>query len=240
MPYRLPRRWRSPPRHPVVADLGVQRLHEPGFTNPSFATDQDHLPWPSLLCTQRSSSRAISALWPTSLDGLSTAASRSATVFPHHPAHPQRLGDAPECLEAEVIQRKYARQESSCNGTDHHGIGCRHPFEPGGNVGGLTQSQILLPAAAPHLAHHHQPRVEAEPHCQPHTALTLQARIEGRGDGLDYPQAGQPAALHGVFVCLWPAKIDQQAIPQILRNMAVELVNDRRRLLIGADDLPQV
>jgi hypothetical protein len=83
--------------------------------------------------------------------------------------------------------------------------------------------------------------VEADAHRQLHAFLVVQVRIQAAGDGVDDAQAAMQGTLGVIFVRFGPAKIAEQSITQILRNVALILVDHRRRrLLVGANHFTQV
>jgi hypothetical protein len=75
---------------------------------------------------------------------------------------------------------------------------------------------------------------------QAHPLFLRQAGIE-LAHGLDHPQPGPYGALRVIFVRLRIAKIDQQPIAEVLRNVPV-IARDHpgAGVLIGAYDLAQV
>ena len=54
----------------------------------------------------------------------------------------------------------------------------RQPLQAGGQVGRLAEGQLFLSAAAPDLAHHHQPGMDPQAHGELHPTLLRQAGIE--------------------------------------------------------------
>ena len=105
---------------------------------------------------------------------------------------------------------------------------------------GLCPGQALGPVAAAHLAHHHQPGMDAHAHRQAHAMVSHQGRVQDT-DGLDNSQAGVHGPRGIVFMRLRIAKIHQQSIAEILRNMPGKaLDNCRADGLVGADDLVQI
>ena len=79
--------------------------------------------------------------------------------------------------------------------------------------------------------------MHAHPHRQPHLLLRLQARIQPP-HGLDQPEPRAHGALGIVLMGLGIAKVDQQAVAQILRNMPLKALDHLGTgLLIGSDDL---
>ena len=113
-------------------------------------------------------------------------------------------------------------------------------MEAGRDVGRLAQGQLFLPRAASHLTHHHQPGMDAQAHGQVHPSLLRQAGIE-LAHGLDDAQPGPHRPLGVVFVRLGIAKVDQQAIAEILGDVAVKAVDHLGAgVLVGAHHLAQV
>jgi hypothetical protein len=99
---------------------------------------------------------------------------------------------------------------------------------------------MLVPPASAHLSHHHRPGVDARPHREPNAFLSFQARVQHL-HGLNNPQAGAHRPLGIVFMRLRKAKIDEQAIAEVLGNITVEALDDGSTGgLIGADHVPQV
>ena len=74
--------------------------------------------------------------------------------------------------------------------------------------------------------------MHAYPHGQPHASFLLQSGIQWP-HGVENAQARQTGALGIVFVCLGIAKVHQQAVAQILRNIPVKALDHRRRRSAG-------
>jgi hypothetical protein len=82
--------------------------------------------------------------------------------------------------------------------------------------------------------------MDAYPHGQPHASFLLQAGIQGP-QRVEHAQAGQAGALGVVLVRLGIAKIHQQAVAQILRNIPVETLDHLGAcLLVRAHDVAPV
>src|SRR5262245_49955250 len=76
--------------------------------------------------------------------------------------------------------------------------------------------------------------------CQAESLVLLQSRIQSPND-LNNAQPSLHCPLCIIFMCLGIAKIYQQAITEILGNMALEVLDDRSAgLLVRPHDLPQV
>jgi hypothetical protein len=111
-------------------------------------------------------------------------------------------------------------------------------LQAGRHIGRLTQRELFLAAATAHLAHDHQPGVDADAHGQLHPLVLCQTGIE-RSQRLHNTQTSAHGAAGVVFMRLGIAKIHQQTIPEVLRNMAVKaLDNGGGGRLVGAYHLP--
>ena len=82
--------------------------------------------------------------------------------------------------------------------------------------------------------------MDAHAHGQPHASFLLQPGIQ-EPYGLQDTQSGPPGALGIVFVCLGIAKVHQQAVAQILRNIPVKALDHRGAgLLVVPHDVAPV
>ena len=129
-------------------------------------------------------------------------------------------------MGAQIVAEKIALHELLRRGADGHGIGSRQRLEARRNVRGLAHGELLAAAACAHLTHHHRTRVHPNAHGQSDPMLLFHAGGEGL-HRLDHRQAGPHGALRVVFVRQRIAKVDQQAIAQVLRNVPVEALDDR-------------
>jgi len=93
-------------------------------------------------------------------------------------------------------------------------------LQAGGDVRRLAQCQVLLARLASHLTHHDHTGVDTQTHGQLHTAIRLQARIELL-QGLDDPEPRPHRPLRIVFMGQGVAKVGQQAIAEVLSNIAL-------------------
>ena len=156
------------------------------------------------------------------------------------PVHHEGLGQAFEILRAKRLADKIAVDQLRCGLADDHRIRCRESLEPCRNIGRLAEGQLFLPPNTTHFAHYDQTSVDAEPYRQADAFVLLQADIQ-RLHGVEHPQARMDRPLSVVFVRVRIAKVDQQAISKILRNMPRKLLDHLgARGLIGAHDLPEV
>src|SRR4029453_15617065 len=81
---------------------------------------------------------------------------------------------------------------------------------------------------------------QAQPHGEGNAILSLQSAIQG-ARGLDNPQARMHGALGIVLMGARVAKVDEQAIAQILCDVPLKALDDRGGgLLIGATYMTQV
>jgi hypothetical protein len=97
-----------------------------------------------------------------------------------------------------------------------------------------------VPAPATDVSYDYRSRVDAKPDGELHTVAGLQTRIQSP-NGLDECHARVHRPLCIVFMRLWVAKVDQQTIPEVLRNMPLVALNHHSRsLLIGPHNGPEV
>lgn len=83
--------------------------------------------------------------------------------------------------------------------------------------------------------------MDAKAYGQLHPFLSLQMRVQGGRHGLDNPQTSVCGALRVIFMGLRIANIDEQAIPEIRRDMPIKALDDLSTDgLIRPDHLPQV
>ena len=97
-----------------------------------------------------------------------------------------------------------------------------------------------LLSAASHCSHDYQPRMHAQTDSEPYPETRLQPGIEGY-EGVEHTQASPHSSVGVVLVRLRRAKVDQEPIPQVLRDVAtVALDHLIARHLVGTHDLAQV
>jgi hypothetical protein len=98
-----------------------------------------------------------------------------------------------------------------------------------------------MPSPTAHFSHDHGAGMQANAHGELYPFLPCQARIERCGDGRDSAQPRMHPSQGIVFMRHWPAKVHQQAISEILRDVARVLLNHlSRSRLVGPHDLAQV
>src|SRR5215467_3199090 len=81
-----------------------------------------------------------------------------------------------------------------------------------------------MPAPATDVSDDHRSRVNAKPDGELYTVAGLQTRIQAP-DGLDEFHTRVHRPLRIVFMRLWIAKIDEQTVPEVLRNMSLVTLN---------------
>ena len=157
-----------------------------------------------------------------------------------HPPDGHGLGHALEGRGAQVFEHKGLAHQPRRHRADHHGVRCGQAFQAGRNVGRFAQGQLLVPAPATDVSDDHRSRVDAKPDGELHAVAGLQTRIQPP-DGLDEFHARVHRPLRIVFMRLWVAKVDEQPIPEVLRNMPLVALNHHgRSLLIGPHNGPEV
>ena len=158
-------------------------------------------------------------------------------MLTHHAVGVQRSGDAFEAVAAAILAVEHALHQTIGRGADQHRVGFRQRLQARRNIGRLTDGQLLGPAFNPDLADHDPAGMDADPDPK-------RKRQVGKGElrqSLHNAQPGPHRPQGFVFVRPRIAKIDQQAIPQILGDVAVKTADDPgAQFLVGADDFAQV
>ena len=145
-----------------------------------------------------------------------------------------------EGMGAEIVAGKVPLYQAGGGITDHDCVGRGQPLETGGQVGRVPEGQVFVPPAAAHLADHHPPGVDADPHRQADARVPQQAGRQ-RPHRLQHAQAGAHGALRVIFMRLRIAKVDEQAIAQVLGDMPSKaLDHGDAGGLVGADHLAEV
>ena len=127
-----------------------------------------------------------------------------------------------------------------CGGADHYGVGLGACLKPSGKVRRFAEGQLLVPGAAPDLAHYDEPRVNTHPNRKSGVALPPEADVQTLHCVSDTERRS-----HGtrgiVLVGAGIAEVDEQPVTEILRDVALEAVDDLgTRLLVGAHRLAHV
>jgi hypothetical protein len=139
-----------------------------------------------------------------------------------------------------VMTGKISLDESPGRLADRHGIRRSQSLQACSDVGCFTQRQLFLSAASTHLAYHDQPSMDPQAYSQADAFILLQADVQSP-HGVENAQCCPHGPLGIVFVGLRIAKIDQQAIAEILGNGSVKVLDDcSAGGLIGAHNLAQV
>jgi hypothetical protein len=113
-------------------------------------------------------------------------------------------------------------------------------LEPGREVGRLPQGQLLVAPPAPHRAHGHRPRMDADADGEPQAVGLYQTSVQCL-HGVQDAQAGAHGAPDVILMGLRIAKVHQQAIAEILRDMPVKALDDLDTAgLISQHDLAEV
>src|SRR5438874_577457 len=138
------------------------------------------------------------------------------------------------------MTRKIPLNQPLGGSTHQHRVRRGKPLEVSRNIRGLTKRQPFVPAASSYLAHDDQSRVDAQAHGESNALRLFQTRFQ-RAQGLENAQSGTYGSRRIVFMRLRIAKVDQQAIAEILRNSALEVLDDLRAgCLVGPYDLAVV
>ena len=169
---------RQPGRALVRHPLG-EHAYQAGFANAGLAAEQHHLAQP--VATLRPAlPQQPHLVLPTyqgrQPGGPGHVEATLGGAFFHHAVHAQRRLDPLQTGTAEVVAAKIPLHQPVRCLTDRHRIGHSEALQPGREVRCLAQGQLLVAAAAPHGAHDHRPRMDADPHGEPH-ALARSRRV---------------------------------------------------------------
>ena len=104
-------------------------------------------------------------------------------------------------------------------------------MQPGCHIRRFPERQLFLPITTAYLSHDDEAGMDPHAYRQPHPPFSTKALVQPR-DGLHHPQCGAHRALTIILVRLRIAKIDQQAVAQILRDVPLKAL-DR----LGTDPL---
>ena len=223
--------------------LCPEPLDQGRFANTSLTADEDDLPQPGFALVPAVAQQPT-FLFPShkhwhcsSKKFLVTA---GCCYQATHTADRHRLRNPVECVRPEVFEGKGALYQTCRHGANHHHVGRGEGLEPRRNVGRFPEHQVLGPPTTAYHPHHDRASMNAEPHGELHTVLCRQTGIQGR-DGLDNAQAGVHRTPGLVFMRCRVAKVDQQPIAEVLRDVAgVVLNNLGRGLLVSTHHRTQV
>ncbi len=230
-------------RQPFPAHVRPQRFHQCRFADARFPTDEHHLPLPGFTLLPAPQEEAQLLAPPD--QGFHVLRSRQRGLAQrlqgaHDAPNPHGCSNALERLGPERFQDKGALHQLGRDSADHHSIGGSQPFEPRRNVGRFPQGEVLVSPTTAHFTHNHWPGMQAQPHGEGNAILSLQSAIQG-ARGLDNPQARMHGALGIIFMGARVAKVDEQTIAEILRDVPLKALDDLGGgLLIGAHYMTQV
>ena len=220
-----------------------QRAHQARFANPRLAAEQHHLAQtvaglgPALQQQRHLRLPAHQGGEPAG-GGHVQATLRGA--FPHHLGDPHRRVNALERMHPPVLADKVPLHQASGGLTEHHRIRLCQALQAGGQVRRVAQGQAFAPVATADVAHHHRPGMDTQAHGQVHPLVLDQPRVQHR-HGLYNAQSGAHGALRIVFVGLRIAKVDEQAVAQILRDRPGKALDDGGAGgVVGTQHLAQV
>ncbi len=115
--------------------------------------------------------------------------------------------------------------------------GAASPLEACRQVGRVSQRQLFLPATSAHRTHDDQACINPHADGELDAVALLEAGIQPRVR-LQDPEASTHRPLGIVLMRLGIAKVDEQSIAQILRNVPLKTLDDRGAgLLIGPHHL---
>jgi hypothetical protein len=143
-------------------------------------------------------------------------------------------------MRSQFLQDKGPLHQAGRHSAQHHPVRRGEGLQPRCDVGCFPERQVLVPPATTHHSHHDRAGVDAEPHGEMDAVLRRQTGIQ-RGDGLNNTQPRVHGAPSIVFMGRGVAKVDQQAITEVLGDMPLVACNDLGgSLLVGAYHRTQV
>src|SRR5712692_8208394 len=126
-----------------------------------------------------------------------------------------------------------------CRRADHYRAGLSDGLQARRDVRRFAKGQFLLPAPAADLAHHYEAGVNSDAQGQGDIPFTVEARIQGL-HRRENAQGGPPGTLWVVLVSDRVAEVDEEAVAEILGDVAVEAIDHSGAdFLIAANDLAQ-
>jgi hypothetical protein len=135
--------------------------------------------------------------------------------------------DAFKRLFALILDHEHSRHELMYRSGYNQRVGRRGGLHPRGHVRYVAKHVGSLAAA---FTDNHGANVNSKPGGEPGTLLVRKAPVQS-GHGLKDGQPGEHGAMRIVLMRLRVAKVDQQAVPEGLREVPVEAVD---RCLGGA------
>ena len=206
-----------------------EHLHQARFANAGLTLHQDDLPQPL---------RDLRPALPQQRHfGLPSHQGRPAMGRRHLQAtlgrplaqdaiHRDRRVHPLEDLRAQVFAPDIALDQAQGVSAHHHRVGFRQPLQPRRQIRRVSQGQAFMPPSTAHLPHNHQAGVDSHAHGELDVPLSLQPGIE-LPHRLQHRQAGVDRPPGVVLVRLGIAKVDQEPIPEILRDIAVKALDHR-------------
>ena len=119
----------------------------------------------------------------------------------------------------QALQGKGPLHQTCRRGTEGHRIRRSQALNPGSQIGGVAHRELFVTVAAAHFSDDGHPRMKADAYRDAHTVVWGELGLMQRAQGVEQCQAGMHGAVRSVFVGLGPAKVDQQAVAEILGNM---------------------
>jgi hypothetical protein len=125
----------------------------------------------------------------------------------------------PELFESEIPLHEPARRAAN-----HHGTRLGDSLNASRNIGGFSYSKALLALAVANRANHDRTGMDSDPDLQ-RSANVAEARPQVT-HRLDDPKSRSDCAKRAVLVCTGIPEIYQQAITQVLGDVAGEVADD--------------
>jgi hypothetical protein len=231
------------PAVPLPGEPLAKLLHEARFSDPRLAVHEHHLAMSLAHLLPAIEQEPELLLAPDERRELLGERGVEAAADPAPPDRTvdrDRLLDPLEPLAPEALGEEDPRDQSKRRSAHHHRVRLGRRLQPCCHVRGVAEGKRLPPLATAHLAHHDRPGVDADPHRELDRVLRPQ-RLVPLGERLHDAQTRTHGPLGIVFVCVRVAEVDQQAVAQVLGDVALVALDDRGGgLLVAAHHLAPV
>ncbi len=220
----------------------AQRHDETRLPDARLALDQHDLPMPVPASVPRAQEKPELLLAPDQLQRIAAAVEPRAgeVALAHDPPGAQRLRQPLQRVRAEVLAGERFADQLARERTDDDRVRLCQCLQPRGHVRGLADdARALRRSFADDVADDHRTGGDADAHGKRRLQDVVH-RTE-RGNRLDDRQCAPHGAFRVVLVRLRIAEIHEDAVAEVLGDVAVVARDDlRARVEIIADDVAQV
>src|SRR5215470_12662796 len=238
--------WRGPPFKPrmrLVRDVLLDRLDQTRLADPRLATQEHHLSLP-VFDLEPPFEQELHLLFAAHERREASADSHVEATLGftsvQDAKHPRRRRDALERMQAEVLTGEPSLHEVVRGGTDHHRIVVGEGLQSCCYIRRFPEREPFGPTAIAHRTDDDIASVNSDAGGKTDPALLRQALAQP-ADGLHHSEGGVDRPLAIVFVRVGKAKIDEQSVAQILRDIPFEELDDLSAgRLVGPHHVAQV